>query len=168
MADLRNSPTINEYKKTMSECIRLYYPNIDPVELDMAINRSIKKRYDERPASIENSYTHKVARSTLLDIADYINSREPIVTAFGTMFRKHGEVPNPMAKVIQQFLDLRKDHKKQMFKYPKGSEMFEKYNLLQSLDKIDANGIYGGNFSTILIVAELFALLRRNSKFVTM
>ena len=78
--------------------------------------------------------------TTLLQLADYINSREPIVTSFGTMFSKHGTVPNPLAIVVQQFLDARSIHKKQMFKYPKGSEMFEKYNLLQSLDKIDVNG----------------------------
>jgi hypothetical protein len=124
----------------MAKCIQLYYPNINTIELEEAIDQSIIKRYDESPASIENSYTHKVANSTLLAIADYINSREPIVTAYGTMFKKHGEVPNPMAKVIQQFLDQRKIHKKEMFKYPKGSEDFEKYNLLQSLDKIDTNG----------------------------
>ena len=70
---------------------------------------------------------------TLLDLTDYINTREPIVTAYGTMFRKHGEVPNPMGKVIQGFLDLRDVHKKKMFTFPKGSEDFEKYNLLQTL-----------------------------------
>ncbi len=54
---------------------------------------------------------------TLLQIADYIRTREPIVTAQGTMFRKHGEVPNPLADTIQSFLDLRNIHKKEMFKY---------------------------------------------------
>ena len=56
------------------------------------------------------------------------------------MFKRHGDVPNPMGRVIQSFLDLRKSHKKEMFKYPKGSEMFERFNLLQALDKIDVNG----------------------------
>ena len=77
---------------------------------------------------------------TLLELTDYINSREPIVTAHGVMFRKHGEVPNPLSKVIQKFLDKRGEDKKMMFKFPKGSEEFEKYNLLQQLDKIDCNG----------------------------
>ena len=149
---LKNSPTIQKYRDTMSRCIKMYYQDLDQKELDQILNYSIAKRYQEYPAQVKNSYTHKTADMTLLAIADYINSREPIVTAYGTMFRKHTDVPNPMGVVVQSFLDNRSKHKKMMFRYPKGSEDFEKYNLLQSLDKIDTNGIYGvlGMYTSLL------------------
>ena len=138
---ITNSPTMIKYRNTMKRCISLYYSNqIDSRELDQVLDYSIQKRYYQSNAQVANSYTNKTANMTLLAISDYIASREPIVTAFGTMFRKHGEVPNPMAVVVQSFLDNRSIHKKEMFKYPKGSEQFEKYNLLQQLDKIDCNG----------------------------
>ena len=132
----------------------LYNPHIDFKDLDNILDYSINKRLYNANAGISNSYKRYIDPETkkfkdlfheftLLQIADYIKKREPIVTAYGTMFRHHGEVPNPLATTIQSFLDLRGIHKKEMFKYPKGSEMFEKYNLLQSLDKIDCNGIYG-------------------------
>ena len=137
------SSTINEYKKTMSECIRLFMPYVSKQDLEPVLDFSVKKRLKNTDAKVVNSYTNKTANMTLLAIADYIRDREPIVTAFGTMFKKHGTVPNPLAIVVQGFLDKRKQDKDMMFKFPKGSEDFEKYNLLQNLDKIDCNGIYG-------------------------
>ena len=140
MPVITDSPMIRKYKETMRQCIKLYYPETDNRDIEPVLNYSINKRYRQSNASISNSYTHKTQDLTLLAISDYILSRQPIVTAFGTMFRQKSEVPNPMGVVVQSFLDKRGQNKKMMFKYPKGSEMFEKYNLLQSLDKIDANG----------------------------
>lgn len=149
---IQNSITLDKYKQTMKECIKLYMPQVTESEMDMAIDYSINKRYKEKKASINNSYTNRTSNTTLLQLADYINERQPIVTAFGTMFQKHGKVKNPLATVIQEFLDKRVQDKKEMFKYPKGSEDFEYYNLLQLLDKIDCNGIYGvlGMFTALI------------------
>jgi hypothetical protein len=137
--DMLNSATLSKYKDTMIDCLRLYYP-MSKEELAPIVDYSISKRYKEYPCEIDNNYTKTKSNTNLLLLADYINSREPIVTSFGTMFRKHEEVPNPLAVVIQQFLDARSIHKKEMFKYPKGSELFERFNLYQQLDKIDCNG----------------------------
>ena len=137
---IENSPTLSRYKDIMKQSVRLYYPYINEQDLDKAIEYSIEKRLKNTKATLNNSYTHKEKDLDLLRLIDYINSREPIVTAFGTLFKKHADCINPLYETIQSFLDLRSMHKKEMFKYPKGSEDFEKYNLLQLLDKIDANG----------------------------
>lgn len=134
MSILTTSPTIAKYKDTMNRCVRMYLPDVSAREIDKVLDYSIQKRYFNSKAQVANSYTNKTADMTLLAVSDYILSREPIVTAFGTMFRKHAEVPNPLAVVVQSFMDKRSEHKKLMFKYPKGSEQFEKYNLLQSLN----------------------------------
>lgn len=160
--NIDNSPTLKKYKQTILRCISLYYKEIPLSDLNAAIDYSIQKRMSDTDIVLTNSYKryrgedgqYKDAKQlmTLQKLSDYIISREPIVTAFGTMFMHHGEVPNPLVEVVQSFLDNRTKHKKQMFTFPKGSEQFEKYNLLQQLDKIDSNGIYGciGMYSALI------------------
>ena len=149
--DISASPTLSKYKNTLMECLSLYYPELPSSDLSQAIDYSINKRLKDSKASISNSYKRRrvmvkdengnevevfkdaVQESTLLKISDYILSREPIVCAHGTLFKHHGTIPNPLFDVVQSFLDNRTKHKKQMFQFPKGSEDFEKYNLLQSL-----------------------------------
>lgn len=136
---MADSVTLSMYKDRIIDIMQLYYP-MSREELSPIVDYSINKRYKEFRAEIDNNYTKNKFDVNLLQLADYINSKQPIVTSFGTMFSKHATVPNPLAIVIQQFLDERSKYKKEMFKYPKGTENFEKYNLLQSLSKIDVNG----------------------------
>lgn len=134
---------LEEYSNTMSRIIQSLHPYMDRRDIEEAVKYSISKRFKNFDMKVVNNYTNNSTDITALEMLDYIRSREPIMTSYGTLFKRHDSVPNPMAKVIQNFLTLRKTHKKEMFKYPKGSEMFEHYNLLQQLDKIDTNGIYG-------------------------
>ncbi len=142
VSDMQSS-TIDEYKTTMMQCIQMYMPNVPIQDLSKAVDYSIDKRYKSTRVRVSNSYTKKEYWNTLLAWSDYINDRQPITNAFGTMFKKHAECPNPMSDVIQEFLKQRSIYKNKMFTFPKGSEEFEKYNLSQQLEKINANGCYG-------------------------
>jgi hypothetical protein len=141
---IEDSPTLNKYKQTLRECMMLYYPRANMYDIDAAIDYSIRKRFrDSKNVRLTNSYKRYrdqddnykdlVQQVNLKKLSDYIISREPIVTAGGVLFKHHGVEPNPMNDVIQSFLKLRSEHKAMMFEFPKGSEDFEKYNLLQSL-----------------------------------
>lgn len=137
---IKESMTIEKYKDKMKQHLKLYFPDLDSNVFNEALDYSINKRYKDEEISIHNNYKKKdIYGMTILKLCDYIDKRKPIVTSYGTMFMRHGEVPNPMGEVIQMFLDERGIYKDEMFKYPKGSENFEKYNLLQQLSKIDCN-----------------------------
>lgn len=143
MVIIEESRTIQQYKKTMQDIFLMYIPQMDKNTMNDILDYSINKRYKPEKCVVTNSYKNTIKNSSLLGMADYIIEREPIVTASGTMFARHGTVPNPLADVIQGFLDQRAKDKAKMYEFPKGSEGFEKYNLFQLLDKISCNGIYG-------------------------
>lgn len=134
---------LNLYKKDMVDILKLMYPTFDRNYIEKVLNYSIEKRYEKTHAVLDNNYTKVSQSTTLMSLTNYILEKEPIMTAYGVLFKKHADSENPLIDMIAMFMDNRGIHKKEMFKYPKGSEMYEKYNLLQSLDKVDCNAIYG-------------------------
>lgn len=144
------------YKDQMKRMTKRVYPNISECSLDKALDYSIQKRYQQVPAVIDNNYTKKQVEICLRDLTNYILAKEPICTVWGVLFKKHGTVPNPTMDMVTEFMDLRGIHKNQMFQYPKGSEMFAKFNLAQLLDKLDANATYGALSNNSCLLYNLY------------
>lgn len=141
--NIMQSKVVQEYINVMVDGLKNSFPKLYEQELRNAIEWSIFKRQYNGPASIDNNYTHQRLDGTVLDIIRYIESLEPIVTSSGVLFKKHKEADNPLSRMIMGFISKRKQYKKEMFKYPKGSEQFAKYNLSQLLEKLNANATYG-------------------------
>lgn len=152
MIDIDKSPTLSTYKDRMLEVLSLCYPTYPLDFIASVIDEHIQNKFEDAKVFIKNSYTKKDVESTLLGVSDFIDKKKPTVTALGTMFKQHDQERNLMFETMQSFLDLRSIHKKEMFKYPKGTKEFAKFNLLQLLDKIDANGSYGalGQYSCLI------------------
>lgn len=134
---------IKEYVQIMVDGLKHSFPSLNEDELREAINWSITKNIKNGPATLKNNYTKVQINGKVGDILNYIEKLEPIITSSGVLFKKHKEADNPLSRMIMGFLDKRSAYKKEMFKYPKGSALFEKYNLLQLLEKLNANGTYG-------------------------
>lgn len=142
---LINSPTINHYKDVVLRMASINKGEIPYNILNDAINYSIDKRFKDSQVQIENNYKKKVVDLSLLDTCDYIENKKPIVSASGVLFQRHENSTNLIYKVIDEFLDSRTIAKNTMFKYPKGSEEFQYWNLQQLLEKRNANALYGVN-----------------------
>ena len=143
MLKAMNLKAIKEYEDVMVDGLRHSFPLLNESELREAIQYSVTHRIENKPAYLENNYTKRRMDGTVIDILNYIESLQPIISSSGVLFKKHKDADNPLAKMIMGFLNQRGIYKKEMFKYPKGSEMFEKYNLLQLLEKLNANATYG-------------------------
>lgn len=157
---------ISKYKDILLDMLRYNFPLLSSHELAMAIDWSISKRYKNTNIEIYNNYKNKRVSSTILDVIDYIADRKPILTSYGVMFSRHGDVPNPIIKMLEKFAESRKAEKKLMFQHPKGSEEFEKHNLLQLLHKLDSNAYYGasGRYSCIYYNLHVAASVTREGK----
>ena len=139
--------------KYMEEVIRmtqLVHPNIPYNVLNNALRESIDKRRKDYEVVINNNYTKRQIpekdsnqKMYIKQLTNYILAKEPICTSWGVLFKHHDEAPNPLAEMIKQFMDLRNIHKGEMFKHPKGTEEYASFQLLQLLDKVDANAVYG-------------------------
>lgn len=134
---------IKRYKGIMVDALQYSFPLLTQKELSEAIDYSIISKCKNAEAIIDNNYNKRKINSNVLEVLEYIIQLEPIVTSSGVLFKKHKDSVNPLAVMIKKFVDLRDEYKHTMFKYPKGSEMFEKYNLFQLLCKLDANAVYG-------------------------
>ena len=144
------------YRETAIKTLKLSFPQATTDELRQVVDWSINNHFKDNKAIIKNNYKKTEEEVTLLELANYIVSKEPIITPSGVMFAKHGTVPNPLVRMIESFLERRDQDKAEMFKYPKGSEMFAKYNLAQLLDKLDANATYGAIGARTCIYYNLY------------
>ena len=130
---------IEEYKNVLRRMIPLTIKGISREELERAMDYSIQKRFQDHRVSVTNNYKKSEVELKLTELMDFILDHKPILTPYGVMYSRHGTVPNPLSKMIDSFLATRAAYKKEMFKYPKGSEEFNKYNLLQLVAKVDVN-----------------------------
>ena len=156
MNPLSNS-FIKKYKAEAEEMLQLVFPQLTPNELDYIVDQSVLRNVKDINVVVDNSYKKIQVNQTLLQLADYIMDKQPIITSYGVMFMKHGSVPNPIYTMIDGFITGRAKVKDEMFKYPKGSPEFTKLNLIQLLHKLDANAYYGASGMYSSIFYNLYA-----------
>lgn len=160
------SIAFQDYKDTMRRNIKYLFPQLSSDELERAIEYSINKRIINSACQLNDTYKNAVYNTNMLELTEYIMHDRPILTSFGCLFHRHGDVDNPLYMMIQEFADRRNRFKQKMLKYKKGSEQYKHFDLDQSVAKRDTNAIYGamGQPSSIFYNFEVAASITRQGR----
>ena len=150
--NLPSGEIVNRYVNILYGIIdKATHYKLKPFEIVEGIRYSINKRYKQIPVRVHNSYSEKIAEMDVLKLANELIQKGAIMTTQGVLFSRHGAVKNPFYNFIQYLLDKREEAKTEMKKHTKGSELYQKYDLLQQNYKVACNALYGcaGNFSSV-------------------
>lgn len=141
---------IEMYKSTMIDILKRLVPEYDISELYEVVDYAIATTYQRVPADVYNNRSNEKFSSDVLTLTNFILQRKPILTTQGVLFKRHDQSKNPFYNFIQYLLDKRDAAKKMMKKYEKGTEEYNKWNLMQLNYKVATNGAYGciGQFTS--------------------
>ena len=159
--DIPEGLAIDQYKIAMHNVLSRIFVRLQPSEIDEAINWIISESYKKAKKAnlnckVDNNYTHRQWDTNLYELTQSILQNKFICTGVGVLFKRHGTGRNPFYNFIQYLLDERQAAKNEMKKHPKGSEEYNRWNLMQLNFKRSANGLYGVMGQTSCILYNLY------------
>lgn len=121
------------------------HPNIDLNRVKQLTLDFVMKSFKDIPCKMNNNITHESINTTVNEVTDWIETKQPIITGNGTFFRQQSEYKSPEIVFTEALLKERKAVKKKMFGFPKGSSEYINLNTQQLNIKVIVNASYGGS-----------------------
>lgn len=134
---------IQDWKSEASVLIKKRYPDATDREIDTYLTKTLEKRCIDPNVIVVNNYTNKISRFTTLQLIELIRSNHLICAGAGCLFLPHNTRRNILIEFIMFVMEQRKLAKKEMYKYPKGSEEYEIWDRKQLAYKLIINSLYG-------------------------
>ena len=136
---------VDRYRDRMIEMYSKTHPNIDINVIQQLTDELIKSRLKDIPCVMHNNITHERIETTMVNVFDWVETRNPIISGNGTFFMQHKEYLSPTVKMLEKLQAKRKQVKKEMYKHSKGSTQYTNLNVSQLSIKVIMNADYGGS-----------------------
>ena len=125
------------------------HPESNPEKVRMLINERVMRSYKDPPCKMDNNVTHETIDTTLSNVINWIDQRNPIIAGNGTFFKQHAEYLSPTVTMLEALGDDRSAEKKLMYKYEPGSILYKNHYCSQINIKVIMNADYGGAGTTL-------------------
>lgn len=137
---------IKKYKKNMIKIMQRVNPEWDEDFIESTLNDMIQKNIKDPEVTLHNNYTNEMRNTKLLSVFNWVYDRKPIIAGNGTFYKNQYEAINPIARMLEGFLNKRKALKKEMFKIDDtNSPEYKMLDMGQSIQKVNANSYYGAS-----------------------
>ena len=121
-------------------------PKWDEKDINKILNTMLMEQMQNPQVTMDNNVTGENRDSTLLSVLDWTIKRKPIISGNGTFYKNQHEALNPIAKMLDGFLNNRKAVKKKMFQVEdKTSDKYKDLDREQLNWKILVNSYYGAS-----------------------
>lgn len=140
----------------MVQNLKLVDPLLDENEAKTFAEEEYDKHFKDPKAIIYNNYEREQINTSLSKVYDWIETKKPIVTESGSLFKQHSQCYNPDIVILSKLLSDRKIAKKAMFKFKEAAkaavdptqrlellDQSARSNLKQKRLKVIANSEYG-------------------------
>lgn len=127
------------YTDEMVEQLKLIYPRISESRIREVVAAKARQSIVNPPISLEGSST------TLLQFIDYVESTNPILSGFGTLYRQHGDMSSLLYVLVNDLIDLRKVAKAKKFEHINDEDktLCQMFETMQLTYKLLNNSLYG-------------------------
>jgi len=152
---------IDEYRDSMRGILSRICVQLEPSEIEEAINYSVAKAYkagkefNDLSVNVHNNVTNRTLTTDLLSLSNEILTSQPILTGIGVLYKRHG-ARNPFVNFITYLVEMRDYAKSMMKKYPKGSEEYNAWDLKQKNYKVSVNAVYGSAGAPSCILYNIY------------
>jgi len=123
--------------------LALVFPNKNREELTNYVSKKIQSTLKDSNAIFNDG--EKKSQMSLLEFTNFMEDKEPILSGYGAIYKKHTEATNKLADMFNYLLSSRKKVKKEMFTHVNDEDKstYDNLNLAQSTYKLLANAGYG-------------------------
>lgn len=150
---------LKKWKKEQVNLIKLAHPEWDSEKIKEILDKKIDKTLKNPECALVNNYINVSARTTLLDLYDYIDLKKPIIAGGGVLFKNQHQAINPPSIFLDGALKKRKSIKKGLKTAKPGSYEYMMIDLRQLTEKVVANSYYGASGNETSPFYNLFTAL---------
>ena len=136
---------LQKYINRMVDMYKRTHPRANIDDVRRLTTEFVMKQFKDIPCVMNNNLTHECINTTVNEVSDWIETKQPIITGNGTFFKQHSEYLAPVIVFLEALKKQRSAAKKQMLEYKKGTPEYSAYNTRQLNLKVIANAEYGGS-----------------------